>query len=107
MSTGTADQLYLALRIAAVEDYMGRSVPLPFVADDLFVHFDDRRTAAGFRVLAELARTTQVLVFTHHAHLVGIANDALGTDVSVIRLSQEAARPDVGKPGRVSSRSRW
>jgi uncharacterized protein YhaN len=107
MSTGTADQLYLALRIAAVEDYMGRSVPLPFVADDLFVHFDDRRTAAGFRVLAELARTTQVLVFTHHAHLVEIANDALGTDVSVIRLSQEAARPDVGKPGRVSSRSRW
>ena len=33
MSTGTADQLYLALRIASVTDFLDRAPPLPFVAD--------------------------------------------------------------------------
>ena len=33
MSDGTRDQLYLALRLAAVEDYIERSTPMPFVAD--------------------------------------------------------------------------
>ena len=38
LSTGTEDQLFLALRIAAVEDYLSRAVALPFVADDLFIN---------------------------------------------------------------------
>jgi uncharacterized protein YhaN len=48
MSSGTADQLYLALRIAAVEDYLDHAEPMPFIADDLFINFDDKRAAAGF-----------------------------------------------------------
>ena len=64
MSTGTADQLYLALRLAAVEDYLGHARPLPF--DDLFINFDDDRSRAGFEVLGEIAKRTQVLFFTHH-----------------------------------------
>ena len=51
LSTGTEDQLFLALRIAAVEDYLARAVALPFVADDLFINFDPERSAAGFEVL--------------------------------------------------------
>src|SRR5690606_17859494 len=39
MSTGTADQLYLALRVASIEDYLERAQALPFVADDLFINF--------------------------------------------------------------------
>src|SRR5664280_2463337 len=81
MSTGTADQLYLALRIAAVEDYLGHATPLPFVADDLFINFDDDRAGAGFRVLSQLAQKTQVLFFTHHQHLVEVAKQALGTSL--------------------------
>ena len=86
MSTGTADQLYLALRIASVTDYLDRAPPLPFVADDLFVNFDDERTAAGLRVLEQLGTATQVLVFTHHEHVVEIARATLGQTVSVISL---------------------
>ena len=48
-------------------------VRLPFLADDLFVNFDDDRARAGLEVLADLARSTQVLVFTHHSHLVELA----------------------------------
>ena len=88
MSTGSADQLYLALRMAAVEDYIGRTGPLPFVADDLFVHFDNDRAVAGFQLLSELATTTQVLFFTHHQHLVDLAVATLGPDVHRVNLAR-------------------
>jgi uncharacterized protein YhaN len=57
-STGSADQLYLALRVAAVEDSLDHGTPLPFIADDLFINFDDDRAAAGFKVLGDLAKRT-------------------------------------------------
>ena len=91
MSSGTADQLYLALRVAAIEDYLDRSDALPFIADDLFVNFDDRRAGAGFRALGELARKTQVLFFTHHAHLLDIAREALGGSLSVVNMNEGRA----------------
>ena len=86
VSTGTADQLYLALRVASVTDYLDRASPLPFVADDLFINFDDERAAAGFRVLGHLGTATQVLFFTHHEHLVEIARATLGATVPVVSL---------------------
>jgi uncharacterized protein YhaN len=93
MSDGAADQLYLALKVAAVEDSLSLGIPLPFVADDLFINFDGPRAAAGFEVLAELAQKTQVLFFTHHKHLVQIARQAIGEDIPVITLVQPKALP--------------
>lgn len=90
MSEGTVDQLFLALRVAAVEDAVAQGVRLPFLADDLFINFDDERSAAGFNVLAELSRRTQVLFFTHHAHLAAVAHEALRpAKVSVCGLDRE------------------
>ena len=89
MSTGAADQLYLALRVASIADYLDRAPALPFVADDLFVNFDDERAAAGFKVLEELATITQVLFFTHHKHLVDIAQSTLGESLRVLSLHDE------------------
>ena len=80
MSEGTTDQLFLALRLAAVEQSVKAGVCLPFLADDLFVNFDDDRAEAGFRVLAELAHKTQVLFFTHHSHLASIARRVVGEE---------------------------
>jgi uncharacterized protein YhaN len=86
LSTGTADQLFLALRLAAVEAHMDRATAMPFVADDLLVQFDDRRAGAALAVIGEFAQRTQVLFFTHHEHLVHIAQDAIGPDLHVVRL---------------------
>lgn len=86
MSDGTTDQLYLALRIAALGQYLETAQPLPFVADDLFINFDDERAKAGFRALSRLAEKCQVIFFTHHEHLRGIARSALGAQASVIDL---------------------
>ena len=86
MSDGTTDQLYLALRIAALGQYLETAQPLPFVADDLFINFDDKRAEAGFRALSRLAQKCQVIFFTHHDHLVEIAHSVLESRDSVIEL---------------------
>jgi uncharacterized protein YhaN len=96
LSTGTADQLYLALRIAAVEDFLDHGTALPFVADDLFINFDDDRAAAGFEVLSELAKKTQVLFFTHHQHLLNVANKTIGTEAPTIVLVPQIRVPEAG-----------
>lgn len=88
MSSGTADQLYLALRVASIEDYLNRADALPFVADDLFINFDDDRAGAGFKVLGELSKKTQVLFFTHHFHLLDVARETLGDSLSLVKLNE-------------------
>lgn len=78
MSDGTCDQLYFALRLASVEQFGQQREPLPFVADDVLIRFDDDRTRAALRILAELAVQTQVIFFTHHTRLQQLADEVLG-----------------------------
>lgn len=80
MSDGTQDQLYLALRLAAVELYLSQREPLPFIVDDVLVNFDDERAAAALQALAELSEKTQVIMFTHHLRIVEMAGAVLPRD---------------------------
>lgn len=86
MSDGTRDQLYLALRMAALELHLDQAPPLPFIADDLFINYDDGRSAAGFEALAALSERTQVIYLTHHDHLVSPVRQLFGADVSILHL---------------------
>ena len=86
LSEGARDQLYLALRLAFLEDYAARSEAPPFVGDDLFASFDDARVAAGLNALAEASGSIQPILFTHHAHIVEIAGARLGTAAQILRL---------------------
>ncbi len=86
MSEGTRDQLYLALRLAALELQVDQGLNIPLIADDLFVNFDDMRTAAGLKVLGELSRKMQVVFLTHHDHLVPLAKEVLGDQLNVVLL---------------------
>jgi uncharacterized protein YhaN len=88
LSEGTLDQLYLALRLAAIESYARTTEPLPFIADDLLVNFDDRRAKAAIRVLADFGKVTQVILFTHHGHIAEMAQAGL---VSVHPLAANVA----------------
>lgn len=86
MSEGSRDQLYLALRLAALEIQIAQGFNMPLIADDLFINFDDRRTEAGLKVLGDLSRSMQVIFLTHHDHLVPLAKDVLGADLNVVVL---------------------
>jgi len=74
MSDGSRDQLYLALRLATLEQHLSKGEPMPFVVDDILIGFDDNRTKVCLEVLAELAARTQVLIFTHHRRVLELAN---------------------------------
>jgi len=73
MSDGTADQLHLALRLAAVDIRRSAGIDLPLVLDDVLMTSDEERTGATLEALADFARENQVIVFTHHRHIVDVA----------------------------------
>lgn len=86
MSDGTRDQLYLALRLAALELHLGQGHALPFIADDLFINYDDQRAKAGLEALARLSEKTQVIFLSHHDHLVPTVRAVFGGEVNVVAL---------------------
>ena len=84
MSQGTRDQLFLSLRLAAIEQHIEGRGRMPVIVDDLLVQFDDDRAVATLEVLRELSEKTQVLFFTHHRHLVELAGKSpLASAISV------------------------
>ncbi|MFP4668553.1 MAG: AAA family ATPase [Desulfobacterales bacterium] len=83
MSDGTADQLYLALRLAGLEMTLEKTNPMPFIVDDILIKFDNERAAAALKILAELSERTQVIFFTHHHHLVELAKERMPQDTVV------------------------
>ncbi len=88
LSEGTRDQLYLAMRFGTLEARAeDGSLPLPIVLDDVFVNFDEERTAAGLAQLASLVLFTDVVYFTHHERVVELAQRALPPHLlDVVRL---------------------
>jgi uncharacterized protein YhaN len=72
--------------LAALELQVEQGQNMPLIADDLFINFDDRRTAAGLKVLGDLSRSMQVVFLTHHDHLVPLAKEVLGDDLNVVYL---------------------
>lgn len=80
MSDGTRDQLYLALRLAALNRYLEKHEPMPLILDDLLITFDDDRATAILPQLAALAQRTQIFLFTHHDHLVELCRKTLVED---------------------------
>ena len=76
LSLGTCQQLYLALRVALLMTAQGIGARVPVLVDDVLVNFDSQRRAGAAGVLAELAKTRQVIVFTCHESTVAALRDA-------------------------------
>jgi len=65
LSAGTADQLYLAVRLAISRALLPEDAPL--VLDDALASFDDNRMAAAMELLTDLARERQIILLTCHS----------------------------------------
>ncbi len=70
MSSGTRDQLYLALRLATLKWRLETSEAMPFIVDDILINFDDDRSRATLKVMSELSEKNQIILFTHHRQIV-------------------------------------
>ncbi|WP_394830961.1 AAA family ATPase [Pendulispora rubella] len=77
LSTGTREQLFIALRLAYVESYSKSAESLPMVLDDVLVNFDEERTRGALEALSAFAERTQVLLFTCHSRLVDLVRDVV------------------------------
>jgi uncharacterized protein YhaN len=106
LSEGTADQAFLALRLAGIEslqqERVARGLPtLPVVFDDVLMTFDDTRSAAALRVMSRLAHHWQIIVLSHHSHIRQVAED-LGIDnLTVSTLSPPEPPRSVRSPGEI------
>ncbi|WP_394752119.1 AAA family ATPase [Crenothrix sp.] len=87
LSDGTRDQLYLALRLASLEMHLEQAMPLPFIADDLFINYDDARSKAGLEALAGLSERTQVIFLSHHDHLIPLVQEVFGGQVNIVEMA--------------------
>jgi uncharacterized protein YhaN/biotin operon repressor len=93
LSEGARDQLWFALRLAFLEHHLELK-RLPVILDDILVHFDDKRSAAALRALAEFAKHTQVLLFTHHPWVQDIATQENLTFTALTLPDAEVPPPE-------------
>ena len=70
LSTGTREQVFLAVRLAIADEFAADGGALPLVLDDVLVNFDQDRTTAALETLGEVSDTgQQVVLFTCHRHV--------------------------------------
>lgn len=64
LSAGTADQLYLAVRLAICEMILPPEQNPPLILDDALLTFDDARLSTTLNYLTQLGAQRQILLFT-------------------------------------------
>ncbi|MFC7062648.1 ATP-binding protein [Halobacillus seohaensis] len=69
LSRGTADQLYISLRLALAKT-LSSDFAVPFLVDDAFVHFDEARLSIMLEIFNELSSSNQILLFTWRKDLL-------------------------------------
>lgn len=77
MSKGTRDQLYLSLRLAAIEMQIENRGPIPIILDDILIQFDKERVIATLEILRELSSKTQIIFFSHNEEVLALAKQVL------------------------------
>jgi uncharacterized protein YhaN len=88
LSRGTAEQLYLALRIGLVDQLGDIGAGLPVLMDDVLVDFSPDRLVPAAEAVAGLARTRQVVFFTCHPAMADL----------LCRVAPEAVRIELQGP---------
>jgi uncharacterized protein YhaN len=92
LSRGTAEQLYLCVRLGLIEKFAREQVALPVVMDDVFVNFDPERAREVAEAIARFAERHQVLIFTCHPSTAGLlAQVRPGTPV--VELPRHGGNP--------------
>ena len=75
LSKGTVDQIYLSLRLAMVKTMSEDAESVPMVLDDPFAHYDDARVKSAMKLMAEVGKSSQVLLFTCREDVVRAAEE--------------------------------
>lgn len=79
-SSGLADQVYLALRLALAKVFSYQVESLPIILDDILVRFDENRQRSALELLAELGKNQQIWLFTCQCSVYDMAQSIMGID---------------------------
>lgn len=90
LSAGTADQLYLATRLAICDLVLPEDHSVPIILDDALNNFDDTRCFAALNWLKKEASKRQILLFTCHSREAEFF--AEDSEVSIQRLTNPAGK---------------
>ena len=85
LSYGTAEQVYLLLRIALADHLTRHHDTCPLILDDVTVHADLARTHDILGLLLKTAAHRQVILFTQEEQVAAWAREHLGTPDHAIR----------------------
>jgi uncharacterized protein YhaN len=88
LSTGTREQLYLAIRMAFITHYCETHEPLPVIMDDCFVNFDDSRTAHALAAISQWSTGAQRILLSCHLRVVQSLAD-IAPETPCIHLERE------------------
>lgn len=73
LSSGTADQAYLSMRLALAELMCQDGEALPLLLDDALTQYDDGRMKTALEFLKLYAQNTQVIMFTCHKSIAEVS----------------------------------
>jgi DNA repair exonuclease SbcCD ATPase subunit len=89
LSGGTADQMYLAMRLAMTGLLTSGSESLPLIMDEVFSQFDDNRTELALKYLHNEYRDSQIFIFTCKQREVELARQIFGDSMNFVELGHE------------------
>jgi uncharacterized protein YhaN len=64
LSAGTMDIMYLAVRLAVCELALPEGEPCPLILDDALVNLDEERLEQAMKLLGEISKERQVILFS-------------------------------------------
>jgi DNA repair exonuclease SbcCD ATPase subunit len=91
LSYGTAEQVYLMLRIALAQHLAAQGVRCPLLLDDVTVHADGRRTEELLELLRFAAEDRQIILFSQQAQVAEWARTRLGPRDALLDLAPVTA----------------
>ncbi|MPZ87772.1 MAG: AAA family ATPase [Nitriliruptorales bacterium] len=93
LSHGTAEQLYLLLRVALAQHLTKAGEVCPLLLDDVTVQSDAQRTLAILRALVLVSRERQVILLSQEEQVHGWAQANLGPRDQLIELDAPVPQP--------------
>jgi len=84
-SSGLADQVYLALRLALAKVFSYQVDALPIILDDILVRFDEERQKSALELLAELGEHQQIWLFTCQQQVYYMGQAIAGIDTHILQ----------------------
>ncbi len=83
LSSGTADQAYLSLRLALSHLLTEENGALPIILDDALAQYDDSRTKTALGFLKKYSENGQIIMFTCHKSVTDTAKEFAANQIAL------------------------